>query len=202
MIREIGLELQAQLRAQGVPIDVVTGPEASTTSTWGRERIVIEYDTDATDSFGPPRLNGRNPRHRHLADEACKITIYVQSSVAGPNVFEHRRRAKHARDAVISALDHVAAATGRMNRWKPIAGRFITPASLAANDKPGGAVYELKFTFDRAIEDRTWAGATNAEATLASGTIHSTTRVSRAQGADDDDNESTPPATAELACGA
>jgi hypothetical protein len=197
MIREIGRELEMRLHAFGVPITVVDGPERGSTTTWGRERIVIEYD-DKADAFGPPRSQHVNPRHRYTVSEACKLTIYAQSTVAGPTVFEHRRRAKRLRDEVLHAMDYVAAV--RKNRWNPVAGRFLTPPDLAGTDKPGGAVYELTFTFDHAVEIRTWVGAATPEGNVAA--VRSATRVSRAHGPDDDDDPNTPPASAETACGA
>ena len=166
MIREIGRELETQLHAAGVPISVVDGPEASATTTWGRERIVIEYDLDASDAFGPPRRVHTNPKHRYTATEACKLTIYAEAAGPGASVFEHRRRAKHFRDAVLVALEYVAAV--RKDRFAPTSGKLVTPPDLAGADKPGGAVYELKFTFDRGIASVTWAGAKNPEATIGS----------------------------------
>lgn len=166
MIREIGVELQAQLRLQGVPLAVLDGPEQNKTTTWGRERIVIEYDGDSADAFGPGRSQHLNPRVRHEAIEACKVTIYAQSGRAGALVAEHRRRAKNLRDQVINALDLVAAR--RKNGWKLSGGRFVVPEDLKDTERAGGAVYELTFQWARAIEVRTFVGEKQPEGNITS----------------------------------
>lgn len=188
MIHEIGLELAAKLVAIGVPFAVVDGPEGTKTITWGRERIVLEHD-DANDSFGPPRSQHQNPKHRYTRTAAYKLTIYAQSRTAGATLFEHRRRASRALDRVLVAMDSVAA--DRKNRWKPGAGRFVTPEDLKDTERANGAVYELSFTFDHAVEVRTWAGAALPESALTA--VTSRTQVSLL-------NEDTP--SAETACGA
>lgn len=197
MIREIGVELQAELKKQGVPFVVVDGPEPTKTTTWGRERIVIEYDADGTDSLGAPRSISINPKRRYESLEACKLTIYAQSTASGSLVAEHRRRAKLVRDEVLVALELVAAK--RKNRFVPGTGRLITPPDLAETERAGGAVYELKFGYSRAVEARTWAGAKRAEGTV--GGVTSTTKASLT-GADDDTDPNNVPASAETACGA
>lgn len=169
MIHEIGRELLARLQANGDPLQVVDGPEPTATAAWGRERIVIEHDADGTDSFGAPRGLHTNAKHRYTATEACKLTIYARSAVSGATVFEHRERAKKLRDDVMVAMDLVAAT--RRNRWHPGTGRFVTPPDLEGSEKPGGAVYELKFTFEQPVEVRTFAGAARPEGRI--GTIMS-----------------------------
>jgi hypothetical protein len=199
MIHELGVELAARLGTQGVPLPVVDGPEPTTTTTWGRERIVIQH-ADGGDAFGPPRSQHINPKHRHTRTANYKLTIYAKSAAIGAAVFEHRRRAEHVLDKVLCAMDYVAAV--RKNRWAPKSGGFITPPDLAASEKPGGAVYELSFTFDRAVIDRTWANAAAEEFTITADHLTSTTKVSQAQGPDDDSDPNNVPAAAETACGA
>jgi hypothetical protein len=198
VIREIGKELEARLVTFGVPIKVFNAPELP--ATLGiRERIVIGYDVEGTDSYGPPRSQSVNPKRRHLRLAACKLTVYVQSVVAGANVFEHQRRAYKLVDQVITALDYVAAV--RKNLWAPGQGRWVVPPDLAASEKPLGAVYELKFNFEQPVSMRTWADAIRPEKTLASGGMASTTRVSQSGAADDDEDPNNVPGSAELACG-
>lgn len=179
MIHEIGVELQTQLRARGVPFPVVDGPEPTTTATWGRERIVIEYDADSDDEFSrprsqsAPRSHGGTPIRRYSSLEACKATIYAQSAATGANVFEHRRRAKAIRDRVLVSLEAVAA--DRKNAFDPTRGRFVVPVDLQGAVIPGGAAYEISFGFERAIEDRAWDGSSAAEGNIAH--VGSTTEV-------------------------
>ena len=164
MIREVARELQVRLQANGDPLAVVLGPEPLATATWGRERIVLEYDTEAADSFGDPRGHHTNPKHRYTAVEACKLTIYARSAIGGAAVFEHRRRCKKIRDDVVVSLEYVARA--RRNRFKPGAGKFFTPPALQGTETAGGAAYELKFLYARPVEVRTFVGAAQPEATL------------------------------------
>lgn len=170
MIREIGVELQAYLRAKGFPFAVVDGPEPTKTVTWGRERIVIEHG-DGTDSFGPPVSQSINPKVRRTRTPSYKLTIYAKSAKSGATVFEHKRRAEQVLDAVLVGMDYVARAPTRRSRWNPVAGRFITPVDLEGSEIPGGAAYELAFTFDRAVMEKTWAGTAAAEFTIAAYTM-------------------------------
>lgn len=189
MIHEIGRELQAALRAKGCPFNVVDGPEGQATTTYARERIVIEHD-EAGDSFGPTRSQSRNPRNRMIRNVGVKITIYAQSSASGALEFEHRRRAEHVLDLVLVALEKVI--TARHNGWVVKAGRFINPEDLAKSETIGGAVYELSFTVERGVFDTTFTNAARPEFTMGAGGISSTTRAMR-PGADEAD--------AEIACG-
>jgi hypothetical protein len=180
VIRELSLELQTALRAKGCPV-VVLEREATTTATFGRERIVIEHD-EGGDTFGPVRGAHVNPKHRFTRKVGGKITIYAQSTRAGALEFEHRRRAEHILDLVLVALDDVAKL--RRNAWTPTGGAFIRPADLETSERLGGAVYEMKFTIDRAVYVQTWTGDIQPEATLEEGGIASGTRVS-INGSDD-----------------
>lgn len=179
MIHEISVELQTELRVLGVPFPIVDGPEATKPVGWGRERIVVEYDVDGTDSFARPRTTSANPKRRYLSLEACKVTIYAQSPSAGATVFEHRRRAKSIRDRVVVALEIVAAK--RKNAYQPSRGRFIVPVDLEGAEIPGGAAYELAFGFERAIETRKWTGEKQPEGNITD--VGSTTKVFRPGGA-------------------
>jgi len=176
MIREIGVELQAQLKIQGVPLLVVDGPEPTKTTTWGRERIVVEYDADGTDQIRPARSQHRNPEVWHEVAEACKITIYAQAVTAGALVAEHRRRAKSVRDQVVNALEVVAA--NRKNGVAVTGGRLVTPEDLKDTERAGGAAYELTFVWSRAIEVRTFAGAKRPEGDITGFTNTTSVRIS------------------------
>lgn len=198
MIHEIGTELKARLVVAGCPIPVVDGPEQSKTVTWGRERIVIERS--GKDSFGPVRSQHINPKHRYTRKISGKITIYAQSPVSGATVFEHERRADAILDQVLCAMAYVKAA--RKNAFEPTGGQFFLPEDLKESERRGGAAYELTFTFDRGVSERTWANAIRPEFTFGSGSITHTTKASMAHGPDDDNDPNTVPATAETACGA
>ncbi len=187
-VHDIAVALRTYLRTQNCPLDVVDGPEQPTT-TWGRERIVIEHDVDGSDSFSNPHGLHTNAKHRHTATDAYKLTIYTQSKVPGAKPFEHRSRAKLVRETVVAGLDYVAATN--KNRWSPSSGAFVTPPDLALSEQPGGAAYELKFTYDLPIRVVTFAGEARPEGTLTG--LRSTTSVTRF--GDDETPE-------ETACGA
>jgi hypothetical protein len=196
MMHEIGLELSAELAAKGCPYSVIDGPENFGTVTWGRPRIVIEHDDDA---FSFVRSQRPNPKQRHTVRCGYKLTIYAQSTKSGAQWFEHLRLAEHVRDMVLVAMDRVAAA--RKNEWEPKSGKFITPDDLTGAEIAAGAVYQIAFTFDRGVQDVTWAGAAKPETTLGVGGMRSTTKVSRSFETDDDGNTTTAPASAETSCG-
>lgn len=168
MIHEIGLEINAKLIARGCPLRVVDGPERTKDVTWGRERIVLEHDA-AGDTFGPPRGQRPNPKHRFTRNIGCKLTIFAQSASGGAMEFEHRRRVEHVLDMVLVALEEVAIA--RRNGMVLKGGKLIDPVDLAGSEVAGGAVYELTFTVERAVEVLTWAGGAQPEATVGPGGV-------------------------------
>ena len=197
-IHDVGVALQAYLRSQSCPIEVVDGPERTKTTTFGRERIVIEHASSGKASFDGPRGLHTNAKHAYTAIDPYKITIYAQSKRAGAREFEHRTRALLIREVVLAGLRYVAAVN--KNRVNPKDGNFATPEDLAKTEANGGAVYELTITYELPIRVVTFAGEALPEATLAHMT--SKTMVSRTGAADDDNNHNTPPLTSETACGA
>jgi len=154
VIREIGAELQTALRARGVPFDVVVGPEATRTTTWGRERIVIEYA--GQDKFVPVRSQRHNAKHYGNVQFGGKLTIYAKSAKAGAMPWEHRRRAHAVMRQCVVALSDVL--YQRKNDVAFTGGELTVPADLVASEVHGGAAYELRFTFEASIPDRDWAG--------------------------------------------
>lgn len=164
MIHYIGAELQAGLRARGCPIVVVDGPEATTTATFGRERIVIEHGD--SDDFVGPWSQSTNPKRRMNRMVGVKVTIYAQSTKAGALDFEHRIRAEQILDIVLVALSNIKSVRKGRGAFLPSGGRFIVPEDLKGSERQGGAVYELTFNFERAVEERTWAGEKQPETTL------------------------------------
>jgi len=154
VIHEIGVELGAALVAQGCPLKVVDGSEPTKTSTYARERIVIEHDDG--DGFGPVRSQHRNPKLRMVRTVAAKVTIFAQSPAPGAQEWEHIRRAEHILDLVLVALEKVVVA--RKNAWSVKGGKFVLPDDLKASDTIGGAVYELTFTVERGVYEQKWNG--------------------------------------------
>lgn len=192
LIHDIGQELQAYLHANGCPLSVVDGPELAT-STWGRERVVVEHDTEGKASFADPRGMHTNAKHRRTVTDPYKVTIYARSAKPGATPFEHRTRALNMRETVIAGMEYVARV--RINRWDPTSGGFFTPPDLADTEKPGGAAYQILSTYQSPIRVVTFVGEAQPEGTVAN--FSSTTKVSRAGTPADD-----PTTPAETACGA
>lgn len=163
MIHEVGVDLGTQLAGQGCPFIVIDGPEFRKTSTFARERIVIEHDP-AGDAFIPPRIASPNPRVTYTRLTGVKITIYAQCPSKGAFYFEHIRRAELVLDMVLVALYKIAKIRANVVAFK--SGKFVQPDDFKEGETPGGAVYELLFTFDRGVADRTWAGASLPTATI------------------------------------
>lgn len=156
MLHEVGVDLQASIGSRGCPFPVIDGPEYRPTGTFGRERIVIEYSGD--DGFvSTHKPGGLKPLTFYTRKQAAKITIYAQSPRKGAIYWEHQRRAEKVLDFVLVGLYKVA--SKRANVLALQSGQFVLPEDLKAAETPGGAVYELKFTFDRAVADRIWDDA-------------------------------------------
>jgi len=191
VIHEIGANINTVLKTRGCPILVIDGPEPTNTTTGARERIVLEHDEDAGDSYAAPQGTRGNDAARFVCQVGYKATFYVQAPAAGAKPYEHRRRAEHLRDLFTVAMFDVAKV--RKNNCSIKGGRFIQPVDLAKSETIAGAVYELKFTFDRGIRVLTWAGEKRPEAAVGDFEVGSTTKVRLAHGADD--------ATPETGCG-
>lgn len=196
-IHDVGIALQTYLRANGCPLAVVDGPEGKKTTTWGRERIVIEHSEDKA-SFDGPRGLHVNAKHAYTAIDPYKITIYVRSAKAGANDFEHRSRAILVRESVIAGLRYVASAN--RNRFRPISGGFVVPDDLAKSESQGGAVYELAFTYELPIRVVSFQGEASPEGSITS--FNNRTLVAKTGETDNDNNPNTPPITSNVACGA
>lgn len=193
MMHLIGKELQAELESRGCPYKV-HDRETATPTTWAHPRIVIEHDSD---TFGAPLGLSYNPKRHYERIVGGKITIFAKSARPGAQEFEHRNLAEEVVDQVLVGMRYVAAR--RLNRYTVGAGRFVPLKDLEKSDAQGGAVYELRFTFSRAVSERQWSGDFQPEATIAG--FSSRTSVSRNGAADDDNDPNTPAAPAETACG-
>ncbi|MCL2724852.1 MAG: hypothetical protein FWD69_10495 [Polyangiaceae bacterium] len=174
MIHEIGIDLGKELAKKGCPIRVVDGPEATTTTTGARERIVIEHDEDGGDSFSNVLSQHKNPKQRMIRHIGTKITIYAQSPHAGAKPWEHRRRVEHVLDLVLVALSDVLKV--RRNGYVITKGSLIQPDDLAKSEVIAGAVYDLRVSIERGVYDLTWAYEARPEVTLTG--IKSRTQVS------------------------
>lgn len=152
MLHEIGVQLQTALHAKGCGFDVKDGPERRETTTYARERVVIERAGD--DAFETPHKATVNPPTRFTRLVPCKLSIYAQEPKKGAAEFEHYRRAEKVLDLCLCALYSIAKA--RANRFLPRSGKFVPPPDLKDGETFGGVKYELNFVFDRGVMDTKW----------------------------------------------
>jgi hypothetical protein len=163
LIHEIGVELAARIGSKGCPFAVYDGPERRPTTTFGRERIVIEHDPSG-DSFVSRHKADTNPRTLLTRTIGVKITIYAQAGTKGSIYWEHVRRAEHVLDMVLCGLSVVVKERANILTFR--SGRIIDPPDLKPSETPGGAVYELFVTIDRGVADRNWDGSAGPTATV------------------------------------
>lgn len=163
MIHEVGVELGAQLTAKACPFVVIDGPEIRETSTFARERVVIEHDATG-DGFETRHRADLNPRTRMTRKVGVKVTIFAKSPSKGATYWEHIRRAEHVLDLVLIGLDVVAKQRANLILFK--SGKFVYPEDFDGSETPGGAKYELLLTFDRGVADRKWDGTAQTEVTI------------------------------------
>lgn len=168
MIHEIGVELQAYFKSKKCPFDVIDGPEIRGTSTFARERVVIEHDP-AGDSFVAKHKATTNPRSWGSRNIGVKITLYVKRPSKGATYWEHKRRAEALLDQVFCGLSNIA--KERQNLVVFRSGKFIFPEDLKDSETPGGAAYELLLTFDRGIVETNWDGTAQPTATIGDGGV-------------------------------
>jgi hypothetical protein len=182
MLYAIAQELDANLRAQGVPFPVVFGPEATASTTAARERIVLEQPIDEKrDSIGPAKATHPNPRMPLIRLQAARVRIFARSSLAGAAWHDHAERAEEVLDHVLAELDFIV--RGRKNTLTVGASGFVSLADAHGSSVWSGAVYEFDLAVDRGIFRRTWAGDAREEVVIGTDvTLVSTTKVNNATG--------------------
>lgn len=173
MIHEIMVELRALLAADGVPLELVDGPERSTSVVVPRERIVVERLREPEELLAPKGA-GRNPGHAYDRRLHGRVTIYAQEPRSGALPHEHVRRVDDFVDSVIVRLRQVLVA--RKNGADIGNGRLVDLEDAKGALVTNFAVYQIPFFVRRATEVRTWAGAAAPEVTISS--VKSTTVVS------------------------
>ncbi len=155
MIHEIGVDLGKLLGSKGCPFKVLDGPELRPSTTFSRERVVIEHDPN--DTFVTRHVANTNTRTRLTRNIAVKVTIYAQAAAPGAAYWEHKRRAEHVLDMVLIGLAVIAKQRGNLIVFR--SGKFVYPEDLKESETFGGAKYELLLSFDRGVADRNWDGS-------------------------------------------
>jgi|HubBroStandDraft_4_1064222.scaffolds.fasta_scaffold155344_2 hypothetical protein len=172
MIHEVGVDLLAYLAGKSCPFPVIDGPEIRGTTTYARERIVIEHDP-AGDDFAPRHIAARTtPVTRITRNTGVKVTIYAKNPRVGAPYWEHIRRAEHVLDLVLCGL--YAVAKMRQNLFVFKSGKFFFPPDLKDSETHGGAAYELLLTFDRGVAERNWDMSGPPTLTVGDGLIQNT----------------------------
>jgi len=194
VIYEITREVETELKARGVPLPVVYGPErGDLTITFAR--IVIERDRDKGDAIGPGRGRTVNPQMVAIRSMGAVCRVYAQSTESGAGVHDHERMADQAVDRIHVALEKIVKL--RTTLYHVTAAKLLSAQELAMRGllQWPGVVYELRFSVDRGVFDTDWTGAAKPESVLGTGfEISSTTKATLDKAPDN-----TPP---ETACGA
>ncbi len=166
MIHEIGVELQAFFVSRGAGgFPVIDGPEIRGTSTYSRERVVLEHDMEGGDTYGSRLRADHNPRTRLTRDVGYKVTVYAQYPRKGAIYWEHKQRAEKVMDMVQVGLDRIVKARQNIIQFR--SSKFEFPPDLKDGETPGGAVYVMYCTIDRGVADRMWNDAPpHASATI------------------------------------
>ncbi len=196
MIHDIGVAVQARIRARGCPVTIIDGPEPTSTTTYGRERVVFEEF--GGDSFEGPKSHHKNPKHAGDMLIGARIRIYAQSQRAGAFPFEHRFRARLILMQLIVALREEL-----LLRGQPFVlgkGDYFVPPDLEATAIANGAAYELPFVYRAGIPVHTWTGEANPTGTLEGGLVNRT-EMSDGSVSDDVDEDGNPIVIVETACG-
>lgn len=169
MLHELGRELEAALVLRGCPFKVLDREAFKPTAH--RNVLVIEHD--GGDSFGSVKSQSSNPKRYYTRSVGAKLTVYAQSTKQGAQEFEHRRLAEHVLDLALVELRRVCSERNFLPEIGK--GQFGEIADLAKSEVQGGAVYELAFTFDRAVEEMLWDSSFDAELTISAGNAVTTT---------------------------
>jgi len=176
VIRDIAPRLKARLSAKACPIPLVVQGEQST-NTGARERIVLQRDYDASESFAQVLSQRANAKHIGNRAIRMKFRVYAQSAKAGALSIEHEERVDRIVDVLLACLDRTLRQDLQVV-WRLDAGGLVRPEDLEESERLPGAVYELKFSADRAATDINWQGDARPELEVGDDLISNTTQVS------------------------
>jgi hypothetical protein len=162
MLYDVAKLVATELAARGCPLRVVYGPERLQDVGLTDARIVFQRPRSASDVTGPPRSSKNNPPRRAERGIAGVIRVYAHSTVDGARVQDHEEQAETTVDLLIVALQIAAAKS--VTTLSIGTGGYLPPAQLGVDGLEAwpGVVYELPITVQRAVYDRTWAGASKS----------------------------------------
>lgn len=162
MIYGITRELDAAMRAQGVPFPTILGPEPTESTFAAKERVVVEQLIDEKrDAIEPVKALHPNPRMTNIRQQAIRIRIFARSNLAGAQWHDHAERAEHVLDHVLAELDVIVRGRSNVITYGP--GGFVSLRDERGTLVWNGAVYELDASVDRGVFRRTWSGEARPE---------------------------------------
>jgi hypothetical protein len=159
MLYDVAKLVATSLASRGCPLPVVYGPERFADVGLTNSRIVFERPRKAVDVTKPPRSSKNNPPRRYERSISGLIRVFAHSNVDGARVQDHEDMAEQAVDLVLVSLE---VAIAKMKTTHKIgSGGFVSAADMDLDELESwpGVVYELPITIQRAVYDRTWAGA-------------------------------------------
>ena len=151
--------VETELESRGCPMPIIYGPERSQDVSLVRSRIVFERPRESGDEVSPPRQMQKNPPRRAERGLACVCRVFAHSTLDGARVQDHEALADQTIDLVVVALQIAAA---RLSTTMRIGAGGFVDYDVETMTAPG-VVYELEFTIQRGVFDRTWADEARAE---------------------------------------
>lgn len=203
MIHDIAKEVTADLASRGVPFGLLLNDSPKGRSSFASTRMTVEHTKGlGADRFGPVRSMRTIDKHVATKSAGYTIEIYAKSTRGGALLLEHEVLAEELCDQIVVSLRIVS--SRRENALTITGAGFVEIEGFEGSEKPGGALYVITFTFDRAVFARTWKGELTPTVTFGDGSaptdvrIGSTTKVSSSEANTD---MTAPPPDATTSCG-
>jgi len=164
MIYRVSKIIATEVADRGCPLPVVYGPERLQSVAYADSRIVIERPRSATaDTVFATRTTKHNPRRRAERSIAAVARVVARSTVDGARVQDHEELADNTADAIIVALQRAAAQLDTTIRIEESGLLSEDDLDATGLEAWSGVVYEIQFTVQRGVYDRTWVGADHTE---------------------------------------
>lgn len=163
---------ETELQLRGCPVRVMYGPERMQDTALTDTRIVFQRSRRARDRISSPSSSKLNPSRRAERELDALVQVIARSSLDGAQLHDHEELADQIVDMLIVVLQIAAArskTTVALN-----GGSFLSTQALALEGMESwpGVVYELTFSVQRGVFDRSWAG--DAKGTVACDNIVTT----------------------------
>lgn len=185
MIYELTQRVATEMTAKSCPFPVLYGPERMAPSAINSTRVVIMRDRQGSEAVDAPRTQQRNPKAVMMRGIPGVLRVYATSTVAGAAVQDHEDLADQIVDLLLVAIRKVVTTAKTM--WRIVSAGLLSAEALQliGLETWPGVVYEMKFVVDRGVMDAPYTGEPKPEATLAAGSIVSSTHVSLVTSSED-----------------